>query len=146
MLIVSSAQTALCRGVRILSGGGDADHRRRDRRAGGGARWPRVSLDFARAANARRWKALLSEAVPKEAYGRAFEVRAGDGHRRGDHRRCRCWCCSRLGLTHRTVILLSAIPAFLAVFAIVFLVRETPDRTPLAKPFLPFVPRLHPGV
>jgi hypothetical protein len=41
-----------------------------------------------------------------------------------------------LGLRHRAVLWISVFPALLAVAAILFLVRETPDRTPSPHPFL----------
>src|SRR6185295_689650 len=42
----------------------------------------------------------------------------------------------RFGLSQRSVLWLSVIPAFLAVGAILFLVRETANRTPSPHPFL----------
>jgi hypothetical protein len=41
-----------------------------------------------------------------------------------------------LGLRHREVLWISVFPAVLAVAAILFLVRETADRTPSPHPFL----------
>src|SRR5262249_1088800 len=41
-----------------------------------------------------------------------------------------------LGLSHRTLILLSVFPACLAVVAIWFLVDESPHRQPISRPFI----------
>jgi len=81
-------------------------------------------------------KALLADAATSETYGRAFGFeRAMDT--------CGAIIAPLLvlallsaGLTQRTLIFYSAIPALLAVLAIVFLVRERTDREPITTPFL----------
>jgi MFS family permease len=81
-------------------------------------------------------KALLADAVTPDTYGRAFGFeRAMDT--------CGAIIAPLLvlallgaGLTQRTLIFYSAIPALLAVLAIVFLVRERTDREPITTPFL----------
>ena len=84
----------------------------------------------------RRRKPLLAEAVTPETYGRAFGFERALDTVGAIIAPLSVMVLLGLGLNHRTVILLSAIPAFLAVLAITLLVRETPDRTPLVKPFL----------
>lgn len=80
-------------------------------------------------------KALLAEAVTPQTYGRAFGF-----ERTMDTLGAVIAPLVALGLLHfgisqRSVLWLSALPAFLAVAAILFLVRETADRSPSPHPF-----------
>jgi len=81
-------------------------------------------------------KALLAEAVTPATYGRAFGFERAMDTTGAIVAPLAVLGLLALGLTHRSVILLSVIPAVLAVAAIWFLVRETPGRTPLSTPFL----------
>lgn len=81
-------------------------------------------------------KALLAEGVSPDAYGRAFGLERAMDTIGAIIAPLLVLGLMHLGLTHRAVILLSFIPAVAAVGAITFLVRETPDRTPIKRPFL----------
>ena len=81
-------------------------------------------------------KALLSEAVTAETYGRAFGLERAMDTTGAILAPVLVLLLLKAGLTQRTLILLSAIPALLAAAAIVFLVRETKGRVPIQTPFL----------
>ena len=80
-------------------------------------------------------KALLAEAVSAETRGRAFGFERAMDTTGAIIAPLLVIGLLHVGLSHRQLILLSAFPAGLAVLAIVFLVRETPDRTPVHRPF-----------
>lgn len=81
-------------------------------------------------------KALLADAVTPTTYGRAFGFERAMDTTGAIVAPVAVLLLLRVGLTHRRLILLSTIPAVLAVFAIAFFVRERTDRTPLKTPFL----------
>lgn len=81
-------------------------------------------------------KALLADAVAPETYGQAFGFERAMDTTGAIVAPLAALVLLSVGLTHRTVILLSAIPALVPVFAIIFLVQEKPDRTPITTPFL----------
>lgn len=81
-------------------------------------------------------KALLAEAVTPQSYGRAFGFERAMDTVGAIIAPLAALALLGIGLSHRQVILLSVIPALLAVFAIVFLVRETPGREPINRPFI----------
>jgi len=81
-------------------------------------------------------KALLADAVSPEAYGRAFGLERAMDTCGAILAPAACYALLGLGFRHRTLILWSAVPALLAVLAIVFLVRERSDRTPISTPLL----------
>jgi len=81
-------------------------------------------------------KALLADAVTPGTYGRAFGFERAMDTTGAIVAPVAVLLLLRAGLTHRSLILLSTIPAILAVFAIAFLVRERRDRTPVQTPFL----------
>ncbi|GMV97671.1 MAG: MFS transporter [Phycisphaerae bacterium] len=81
-------------------------------------------------------KALLADAVTPETYGRAFGFERAMDTTGAIMAPMAVLVLFQAGLTHRSVILLSTLPAILAVFAIALLVRERPDRTPVSTPFL----------
>jgi MFS family permease len=81
-------------------------------------------------------KALLAEAVTPQTYGRAFGFERTMDTLGAVIAPLAALALLRIGITQRGVLWLSVLPAFLAVGAILFLVRETPDRTPSPHPFL----------
>ena len=81
-------------------------------------------------------KALLADAVTPQTYGRAFGFERAMDTTGAVAAPLLVLVCLHLGLTHRTLILLSAIPALVAVLTIMFLVRERTDRVPSTTPFL----------
>ncbi|HPD32427.1 MAG TPA: MFS transporter [Phycisphaerae bacterium] len=81
-------------------------------------------------------KALLADAVTPTTYGRAFGFERAMDTTGAIIAPIAVLLLLRVGLTHRGLILLSTIPAVLAVFAITLLVRERKDRTPIRTPFL----------
>jgi MFS family permease len=81
-------------------------------------------------------KALLAEAVTPQTYGRAFGFERTMDTLGAVIAPLAALALLRFGLNQRSVLWLSVIPAFLAVGAILFLVRETADRTPSPHPFL----------
>jgi MFS family permease len=81
-------------------------------------------------------KALLADAVTPETYGRAFGFERAMDTTGAIVAPLAVLVLLGVGLTHRTVILLSAMPALVAVLAIMFLVQEGPARTPITTPFL----------
>ena len=81
-------------------------------------------------------KALLAEAVTPQTYGRAFGFERTMDTLGAVIAPLIALGLLKLGMKQRGVLWLSVLPAFLAVAAILFLVRETPDRTPNSHPFL----------
>lgn len=81
-------------------------------------------------------KALLADAVTPETYGRAFGLERAMDTCGAIIAPGACYVLLGLGFSHRTLLFWSAVPALLAVLAIVFLVRERADRTPIATPLL----------
>jgi MFS family permease len=81
-------------------------------------------------------KALLAEAVTPQTYGRAFGFERTMDTLGAVIAPLAALALLRFGLTQRSVLWLSVIPAFLAAGAILFLVRETADRTPSPHRFL----------
>ena len=81
-------------------------------------------------------KALLADAVTPETYGRAFGFERAMDTTGAIAAPIAVLLLLRAGLTHRSLILLSTVPAILAVFAIALLVRERPGRAPIKTPFL----------
>lgn len=80
-------------------------------------------------------KALLAEAVTPRTYGRAFGFERTMDTLGAVIAPLMALGLLHLGMSHRSVLWLSVLPAFLAVAAILFLVRETPDRTPSPHTF-----------
>ncbi len=81
-------------------------------------------------------KALLADAVTPETYGRAFGLERAMDTCGAIIAPAACYVLLGLGFGHRTLLFWSAVPALLAVLAIVFLVRERTDRTPISTPLL----------
>ncbi len=81
-------------------------------------------------------KALLADAVTPETYGRAFGFERAMDTTGAIIAPLAVLLLLHIGLPHRNLILLATIPAILAVFAIIFLVRERTDRVPVSTPFL----------
>jgi MFS family permease len=103
--------------------------------------WPLVLLGrglawVARGLRTPARKALLAEAVTPETYGRAFGFERTMDTLGAVIAPLTALGLLSLGLSHRQVLWISVIPALLAVAAIVFLVKETADRTPSPHPFL----------
>lgn len=81
-------------------------------------------------------KALLADAATPETYGRAFGLERALDTCGAIIAPAACYVLLARGVGERTLIFWSAIPALLAVLAIVFLVRERTDRVPVTTPFL----------
>ncbi len=81
-------------------------------------------------------KALLADAVAPEAYGRAFGLERAMDTCGAILAPAAVYVLLSAGADPRTLIAWSAVPALLAVLAIVFLVRERSDRKPVKTPFL----------
>jgi len=81
-------------------------------------------------------KALLADAATPETYGRAFGLERAMDTCGAIIAPATCYILLALGIGQRTLIFWSAIPALLAVLAILFLVRERSDRVPITTPFL----------
>ncbi|MBW7904895.1 MAG: MFS transporter [Phycisphaerae bacterium] len=81
-------------------------------------------------------KALLADAVAPEAYGRAFGLERAMDTCGAILAPAAVYVLLAAEADHRTLIAWSAVPALLAVLAIVFLVRERTDREPVKTPFL----------
>jgi MFS family permease len=81
-------------------------------------------------------KSLLAEAVTPDAYGRAFGFERSMDTTGAILAPVLVLVLLQAGLTQRSLILLSAIPAVLAVLAIIFLVHETANRVPITSPFI----------
>lgn len=81
-------------------------------------------------------KALLAEAVTPRTYGRAFGFERMMDTLGAVIAPLLSLGLLSLGFVHRQLLWISVVPALLAVGAILFLVRETPDRTPSPHPFL----------
>ncbi|MFN2533118.1 MAG: MFS transporter [Pyrinomonadaceae bacterium] len=81
-------------------------------------------------------KALLAEAVTPPTYGRAFGFERTMDTLGAVIAPLVALALLAVGITQRQVLWISVAPAALAVAAILFLVRETADRTPQPHPFL----------
>ncbi|NUQ46705.1 MAG: MFS transporter, partial [Phycisphaerae bacterium] len=81
-------------------------------------------------------KALLADAVTPETYGRAFGLERAMDTCGAILAPAAVYVLLAAEADHRTLIAWSAVPALLAVLAIVFLVRERTDREPVKTPFL----------
>jgi MFS family permease len=81
-------------------------------------------------------KALLAEAVTPQTYGRAFGFERTMDTLGAVIAPLAALALLRIGITQRGVLWFSVLPAFLAVAAILFLVRETANRTPSPHPFV----------
>lgn len=81
-------------------------------------------------------KALLADAVTPETYGRAFGLERAMDTCGAILAPAAVYVLLSAGANHRTLIAWSAVPALLAVLAIIFLVGERTDREPITKPFL----------
>lgn len=81
-------------------------------------------------------KALLADAVTPETYGRAFGLERAMDTCGAILAPAAVYALMAAGADPRTLIAWSAVPALLAVLAIVFLVRERTDREPVNTPFL----------
>lgn len=81
-------------------------------------------------------KALLADAVTPETYGRAFGLERAMDTCGAILAPAAVYMLLSAGADHRALIAWSALPALLAVLAIVFLVRERTDREPVTTPFL----------
>jgi MFS family permease len=103
--------------------------------------WPLVLIGrglawIARGIRTPARKALLAEAVTSQTYGRAFGFERTMDTLGAVIAPLVTLALLTLGLRHREVLWISVFPALLAVAAILFLVRETADRTPSPHPFL----------
>lgn len=81
-------------------------------------------------------KTLLADAVTPETYGRAFGFERAMDTTGAIIAPLAAMALLRLGMTQRTLLWLSVIPAGLAVAAIIFLVRESSAHTPTRRPLL----------
>src|SRR5207253_7922617 len=81
-------------------------------------------------------KALLAEAVTKKTYGRAFGFERTMDTLGAVFAPLAAMLLLRIGMSQRGVLWLSVLPAFVAAAAIIFLVRETKDRTPTFHPLI----------
>ncbi len=91
---------------------------------------------FARGLRTPARKALLAEAVTAETYGRAFGFERTMDTLGAVIAPLAVVGLLRLGLREREMLWLSVLPALLAAAAIIFLVRETKNRTPIFRPLL----------
>ena len=103
--------------------------------------WPLVLIGrglawIARGIRTPARKALLAEAVTPQTYGRAFGFERTMDTLGAVIAPLATLALLTFGLHHREVLWISVFPALLAVAAILFLVRETADRTPSPHPFL----------
>lgn len=103
--------------------------------------WPivlvgRVLAWFSRGIRTPARKALLAEAVTRETYGRAFGLERAMDTTGAIIAPLMVLLLLSLGLKYRSLILLSTVPALLAVLAIIFLVKETENRIPISTPFI----------
>ena len=81
-------------------------------------------------------KALLAEAVTPQTYGRAFGFERTMDTLGAVIAPLVALALLAIGVSNRQVLWFSVAPAALAVAAILFLVRETADRTPSRHPFM----------
>jgi MFS family permease len=81
-------------------------------------------------------KALLAEAVTPQTYGRAFGFERTMDTLGAVIAPLAALALLRIGMSQRGVLWISVLPAFVAVAAILFLVRETAGRTPSPHPFV----------
>jgi MFS family permease len=105
------------------------------------AQWPivlagRVVAWVSRGLRTPSRKALLADAVTPETYGRAFGLERAMDTCGAIIAPAAVYVLLARGVGHRTLIFWSAVPALLAVLAIVFLVHERTDREPISTPFL----------
>jgi MFS family permease len=103
--------------------------------------WPLVLIGrglawIARGIRTPARKALLAEAVTPDTYGRAFGFERTMDTLGAVVAPLVALALLSVGLKHRQVLWLSTIPALFAVASILFLVRETVDRTPSPHPFV----------
>jgi MFS family permease len=103
--------------------------------------WPvvlggRVLAWISRGVRTPSRKALLADAVTPETYGRAFGLERAMDTCGAIIAPAACYVLLAAGVGERRLIFWSAMPALLAVLAIVFLVRERTDRQPITTPFL----------
>lgn len=81
-------------------------------------------------------KALLADAATPETYGRAFGLERAMDTCGAIIAPAACYLLLARGVEHRNLILWSALPALLAVMAILFFVQERTDREPVKTHFL----------
>jgi MFS family permease len=81
-------------------------------------------------------KALLADAVTPQTFGRAFGLERAMDTCGAILAPAACYVFLAQGVSERTLIYGSALPAVLAVLAIAFLVRERTEREPVTTPFL----------
>src|SRR5207237_5003720 len=103
--------------------------------------WPAVLVGrglawVARGLRTPARKALLAEAVTPQTYGRAFGFERTMDTLGAVIAPLVAVGLLAVGVTQRQILWISVAPAALAVAAILFLVRETADRTPSSHPFL----------
>jgi MFS family permease len=103
--------------------------------------WPVVMIGrglawIARGLRTPARKALLAEAVTPQTYGRAFGFERTMDTLGAVIAPLVALALLAIGASHRQILWISVIPALLAVAAILFLVRETVDRTPSPHPFM----------
>jgi MFS family permease len=103
--------------------------------------WPLVLIGrglawMARGLRTPARKALLAEAVTPQTFGRAFGFERTMDTLGAVIAPLVTLALLTWGLRHREVLWISVFPALLAVAAILFLVRETEDRTPSPHPFI----------
>ncbi len=107
----------------------------------GATAWPVILLGrgvawLSRGLRTPARKALLAEAVTPATYGRAFGLERTMDTLGAILAPLAALALIGLGLTQRQVLWLAVGPAIAAAFAILFFVRETPNRIPSPKPFL----------
>jgi MFS family permease len=103
--------------------------------------WPIVLLGrglawVARGIRTPSRKALLAEAVTPQTYGRAFGFERTMDTLGAVIAPLTALALLRIGVSYRHVLWFSVLPAFLAVAAILLLVRETAERKPNPQPFV----------
>jgi MFS family permease len=105
------------------------------------AAWPvvlagRVLAWISRGLRTPARKALLADAVPREAYGRAFGLERAMDTCGAILAPLLVVVLLKVGWSQRTLLILSALPALVPVLAIGLLVREREGRTAVRRPFL----------
>lgn len=103
--------------------------------------WPMVLLGrglgwVARGLRTPARKALLAESVTSQTYGRAFGFERTMDTLGAVIAPLAALALLRIGISQRSVLWFSVLPAFLAVASILFLVHETPDREPSSHALL----------
>jgi MFS family permease len=104
------------------------------------ASWPivlagRVLAWVSRGLRTPARKSLLADAVRPETYGRAFGLERAMDTCGAILAPATCYLLLAHGVRHRTLILWSALPAMMAVIALLLLVRERAGREPVTTPF-----------